>query len=111
MRNKPGVMIYFDIMHAIRRMTYEEAGQLFLAIMDYAENQTLPELPEKLELVWSLIRPRLDIDDQRYYEISSQKQYAAYVRWQKRANEAYLSYEEWVMNPLLTSKVDTSLIS
>ena len=104
-------MIYFDIMYAIRKMTYEEAGQLFLAIMEYAETQTLPELPEKLELVWSLIQPRLDFDDQRYHEVASQKQYAAYVRWQKRANKDYLSYEEWLMEPLLTSKVDTSLIT
>ena len=83
---------------------------LFLAILEYAESKTLPQLPEKLELVWSLIRPRLDFDDDRYYEKTAQAKYAAYVRWTKRAGEEPLSYEEWVMNPRLTSKVDTSLI-
>ncbi len=110
MSKKPGVMIYFDIMYAMRKLSYQEAGQLFMAIMEYAENQTQPELSEKLELVWSLIRPRLDTDDQAYYEKSAKARYSIYTRWERNAGRTPLPYEEWLLDTKLSrSDADITL--
>ena len=42
--NKPGVMIYFDIIPLIEGMSPDDAGQLFLAILKYAQYGEIPSL-------------------------------------------------------------------
>lgn len=41
---KPGVMFYFEIRPCIKRLTLEEKGQLFEAILDYGEYGAIPEV-------------------------------------------------------------------
>ena len=42
--SKPGVVVYFDIRPCIARLSLSEKGQLFDAILDYAENGVEPEI-------------------------------------------------------------------
>ena len=41
---KPGVMFYFEIRPCIKRLTLEEKGQLFEAILDYGEFGAIPKV-------------------------------------------------------------------
>ena len=43
-KKQPGVMLYFDIRPCLNRMSREEQGELFVAILDYAQYGTVPEL-------------------------------------------------------------------
>ena len=47
--NKPGVMIYFDIIPLIEGMSPDDAGQLFLAILKYAQYGEIPSITINLD--------------------------------------------------------------
>lgn len=95
MGNKPGVMIYFEIVPVLQMLTLEEQGALFGAILEYGMDRKSPDLPEKLQVVWPLVQQRLDYDDMRYDRIVVRNNYAAYVRWAKEKGEPALEFEQW----------------
>ena len=93
--SKPGVMFYFDVRPCIKRLNLNEKGQLFEAILDYAENGIEPELDGALGIAWDFIQPRLDQDTERYGNKVLQKQYAAFVRELKKRGSVVISFDEW----------------
>ena len=96
MADRPGFMMYFDFAPALAKLTDEEAGKLFKAIMDYACTGTVYDLPGICGFAFEVIRPRLDKDQETYEEKCRKNGYTAYVREAKKRNESYLSYDEWV---------------
>ena len=93
--SKPGVMFYFDVRPCIKRLNLNEKGQLFEAILDYAESGIEPELDGALGIAWDFIQPRLDQDTERYGNKVLQKQYAAFVRELKKRGSVTISFDEW----------------
>ena len=96
MSQKPGVMVYFEMSKVIEPISDADAGKLFRAILAYGETLQVPELPDKLICAWPLIQQKIDADDQRYYNVSTARSYAAYVRWQEDRGLECLSKEEWL---------------
>ena len=92
---KPGVMFYFDIRPCIKRLTIEEKGKLFEAILDYGEYGTIPEVDGALGVAWDFIQPNLDRDTERYERQVEQKQYAAFVREVKKKGVDPPSIDVW----------------
>lgn len=93
--SKPGVMFYFDIRPCIKRLTLEEKGVLFEAILDYAELGVVPELDCVLGVAWDFIQPKLDRDSGQYDRKVEQKQYAVFVREVKKYGGIPPTFEEW----------------
>ena len=93
--SKPGVMFYFDIRPCIKRLTLEEKGVLFEAILDYAELGVVPELDGVLGVAWDFIQPKLDRDSGQYDRKVEQKQYAVFVRAVKKSGGIPPTFEEW----------------
>ena len=85
MGKRPGVMFYFDIRPALKRLSNGEQGQLFEAILDYGEYGREPALEGALGVAWDFIQPRLDRDKERYEEIARKRAQAARCRWEKEA--------------------------
>jgi len=98
MSEKPGVMIYFEIMETVRLLNDTQAATLFRAILEYGITKKEPQLPDDLLILWPLIRMRLDTDDDRYYKVAQKKRYGAYVRWARYNNSEPLPFEQWVCN-------------
>lgn len=87
-KNKPGVMIYFETGRAIRDLTYEQKGQLFEAIMDYAELGVEPALDGVLRAVWPFIANAIDRDSQSYAKTIVGRKRAGYAKaWKDYARE------------------------
>ena len=82
-RRKPGVLIYFDLKPCLQRLTNEQRGVLFTAILDYAESGVLPELGDGVAVgvAWDFIKPRIDRDDEAYTTRIEQARAAANKRW------------------------------
>lgn len=95
---RPGVMLYFDIRPAIQRLTMEQRGELFTAIMDFAELGNVPELDGVLGMCFDLIRPKIERDGERYKEVRAQRRYAVYCRDTKKSGNDPISFEEWLSN-------------
>ena len=98
MENKPGVMIYFDMLPMLERLSDKNAGILFRGILQYGATGEEPELPDKLQLFWPLIQMRLNADDERYRMASNRGKYAAYTRWARKRGVEPLPYLEWACN-------------
>ena len=82
-KKQPGTMLYFDIRPSLKRLSTQEKGILFEAILDYGEFGTVPELDGALGVAWDFIQPRLDRDRERYEEISRKRTEAIKARWDK----------------------------
>lgn len=86
MRKQPGVMLYFDIRPCLERLSLEDQGQLFRAILDYGEYGAEPDFEYMLGIAWDFIKPRLDRDRERYEERIRQCEDAAKRRWAKESD-------------------------
>ena len=80
----------------VELLSNEDAGLLFRAILQYGENGVLPELDQKLALLWPLIQQRLDRDWDRYQTTVIKRKYAAYSRWEKKHDRQPIPYALWV---------------
>lgn len=104
MKKKPGVMLYFDLKRTVDRLSDKHAGILLRAILEYGLTGTVPELPDKLFLLWPMIQMRLDVDDERYYQLTYKRKYAAYVRWENEHGREPLSYKDWACTEALAEE-------
>lgn len=92
---KPGVMFYFDIRPCIRRLTLDEKGKLFEAILDYGEFGTIPEVDGTVGVAWDFIQQRLDRDTGRYDDKVEQTKYAVAVREAKKKGIQLPPFDKW----------------
>lgn len=99
MPQRPGVMLFFDVRPALKRLTIEERGQLFEAILDYGELGLLPDFEGGLGIVWDFIQPRIDQDAERYADKVLKNKYSAYVREAKKADIQPAEFETWRTDP------------
>lgn len=95
MENQPGVMLYFDIRPCLSRLTLDEQGQLFNAILNYGECGAEPDFEYMLGVAWDFIKPRLERDRLRYAETVRKRRYAAYVRTCRQNKLPFLSLDAW----------------
>ena len=63
---RPGIMLYFDVRPCLKRLTMEQQGELFNAILDFGENGVVPSFDGVLGVAWDFIMPRLVRDNERY---------------------------------------------
>ncbi len=96
MAERPGFMIYFDFAPALAKLTDDEAGKLFKAIMDYASMGIVSEIEGLCGFAFEMIRPRIDKDRKVYEEKCRKSSYTAYVREAKKRGETFLEYGEWL---------------
>ena len=95
-KERPGVMIYFDsVRPALTRLDNSQCGELFRAIMDYAEYGVITDLDPLAGMVFDLLIPKIDRDAERYEETREQRAYAAYCREMKKGGEEPLKIAEW----------------
>ena len=97
-KEKPGIMVYFDLLDTLRLLSDREKGILFQAMLEYGKYGKEPDMGKnsKLDVVWCMMQHRLDIDDETYYKKTARSKYGAYVRWTKKKGDAVLDYDDWV---------------
>ena len=59
-------MIYFDIRTAVGFLDDPQKGQLFQAILEYAELGVIPQFEGVLAMAWAFVKPQIDRDGERY---------------------------------------------
>lgn len=99
MSQRPGVMLFFDVRPALKRLTVEERGRLFEAILDYGELGLLPDFEGGLGIVWDFIQPRIDQDAARYADRVLKNKYSVYTREAKKAGIQPVEFEIWRTDP------------
>ena len=94
---QPGVMIYFDLKPIIKELSPEQAGVLFLTILEYAELGVLPDFAGDpvLRMAWACIQPKVDRDIETYRTKCEKNAYNQYKRWQQDKNLEVLPFDDW----------------
>lgn len=98
MKERPGVMLYFENRECIEALSDDEAGKLMKATLQYAQTGENPQFEGVLNLVWLLLRPVIDRDAQRYRTQCLTKTYAVYCREQDKKGEDRLSFDDWCLS-------------
>ena len=65
---KRSFVLYFDYRQHLAYLTDEERGKLLMALLEYGENGTEPELEGAALMAFSFIRSQMDRDAQKYAE-------------------------------------------
>lgn len=81
MAQRPGIMFYFSVRPALKRLNAEQKGQLFDAILDYGESGLLPDFDGVLGVCWDFIQPMIDKDAEAYREKCNRAKKAVETRW------------------------------
>lgn len=100
MTERPGFMLYFELVPALASMDDGAAGALFKALMAYAQYGEVRELTGIAEFAFLVAKPRIDRDNEVYQEKCRKNAYAVYVRDVRRAGGEPLEYEDWVSNDI-----------
>lgn len=95
MKERPGVMLYFDNKDCFDALSDEETGRLIKGLLSYALTGREPQFDGALMLVWLMLKPRIDYDASRYYKLCRQKSYAVYCREQDKKQLPKQSFSEW----------------
>ena len=81
MAQRPGIMLYFSVRPALKRLNAEQKGQLFDAILDYGESGLLPDFDGVLGVCWDFIQPMIDKDAEAYRGKCDKAKRAVETRW------------------------------
>lgn len=95
MKQRPGFMLYFELVGALSSMEDADAGKLLKALMAYAQYGEVQELTGLAAFAFEVVRPRIDRDNEVYQEKCRKNAYYSYVSAAKRRGETPVEYEEW----------------
>ena len=93
---RPGIMLYFETLRAIKVLPLEDIGRLTLAMLEYGEEGINPEFEGMLALAWGFVKPKLDKDKEEYERTILKRQYATYCRDRKKRGEPDVGFDEWL---------------
>ncbi len=92
---RPGIMIYFDLLRPIRKLSYEDGGKLLIAMLEYGKDGIIPEFDGALDMAWEFVKPKIDKDGEMYEISCVQREYAAFCKLRKKLGLPKISFEEW----------------
>lgn len=67
MAKAKGIMLYFDIKEPLKDFSDEERGKLVWALLEYAENGTMPQFSGSLKTAFNFIKKDIDRDIEKYF--------------------------------------------
>ena len=70
---KKGFVLYYDYRQHLALLTDEERGKLLMALLDYGESGTAPELEGMALMAFSFISSQMVRDEQKYQEIAKKR--------------------------------------
>ncbi len=96
-RERPGIMVYFEMLYTLEHLDDEEAGKLFKAALRYGSTGEVPEFEGNrvLEIAWQNMRAAIDRDGDRYEGKKQHSRYSRYCGVEKDAGRVPLDFEDW----------------
>ncbi len=110
-KGRPGVMLYFDMIEPLRKHGNEMTGELIWAMIDYARYGVVPDFDGALLMAWEFIKPKVDVDGERYNDTVLKNKYAVYCRIRKESGEPKLDFDEWLELETQDNKCNQPLAS
>lgn len=80
----PGIMMYFDFRPAIDKLSFEQLGRLFAAMLNYGEFGEVPEFTDpEMSMAWGFVARYVDNDRKRYEAKCERARARAMKRWEQ----------------------------
>lgn len=83
---KSSFVLYTEYLRHIQKMSMEQRGELFTAILCYAAGESVPELDAAADMAFSFIRERMDRDNAAYMEKVEKRREAGKLGGRPKAN-------------------------
>ncbi|MBE6876866.1 MAG: hypothetical protein E7496_09155 [Ruminococcus sp.] len=101
---KKSFILYLDRKKELDMLTDEQAGKLFKAVYQYAEDGKEPEFGELvLTVMFSVFRSQMDMNAEKYAEICKKRSENQHKRWEKQKEREALENHTSVYNCIQTS--------
>jgi hypothetical protein len=95
--DRPGIMVYFDIMGPLGKLQDADKGRLFWAMLEYGKSGIVPVFDGlALDLAWEFVKPKIDEDYKAYIRSVQRRQFATACRERKRRGEPDITFDEWL---------------
>ena len=100
-KERPGVLIYFELIPALERLTNEQRGRLLYGAIIFAHDGMEPKIDDDpiLPVIWPLLASRIKSDGKRYSEQCEEnalrRRFGCYRSAREKAGKSLLTYEEW----------------
>jgi len=101
-KERPGIVIYFDSMTTLSKLSDEAAGKYIKACLEYGKNLAEPNFDcvnvfdqIRLETLWEQTKPRIDSDAEGWKDGIIQRKYAGYCSSCNRNGEEPMMYEDY----------------
>ena len=95
--DRPGIMVYFDMMGPLGKLQDADKGRLFWAMLEYGKSGIIPVFDGlALELAWEFVKPKIDKDYKEYIRSVQRRQFATACRERKRRGEPEITFDEWL---------------
>ncbi len=83
---KSSFVLYTEYLRHIQKMSMDQRGELFTAILCYAAGESVPELDAAADMAFSFIRERMDRDNAAYMEKVEKRREAGKLGGRPKAN-------------------------
>ena len=97
MTERPGIMVYFDMVEPLKRLDHTGKGRLFEAMLNYGQYGEIPDFEDDgmLLMAWDFIHPKLDADERSYRKKVIKTTYSSYCAKEKKSNRTAVDFDEW----------------
>ena len=84
--DKSSFVMYTKYLRHIQKLTMDQRGMLFTAILSYASDQEMPELDAATDMAFSFIQEQMDRDNAAYTEKCRKRSEAGKLGGRPKAN-------------------------
>ena len=90
MKKPKGFFTYFHLRPVIKKLTDEQAGRLYKALLDYggAGEETDFSDDVSVDMAYTLMCGEIDVNFERYQEVCEIRSHAAQKRWDEKHGES-----------------------
>lgn len=119
MTEKPSFVLYIEYLKHIQKLSMEQRGELFTAILCYAAGESIPELDAASDMAFSFIKERMDRDNAVYMEKVEKRREAGKLGGRPKANgfsekqekaKKANGFSEKQKNPVNDTDIDTDTV-
>lgn len=83
---KSGFLLYTEYLRHVQKLSMEQRGELFTAILCYAAGESVPELDPVTDMIFGVIQERIDRDTALYLEKVEKRREAGKLGGRPKAN-------------------------
>lgn len=97
MAERPGIMVYFDLLPQLQEYSKEEVGELFLAMLEYGAFGAVPAFEDRgLRIIWREVQHKIERDFESYQKRVADGAYGAYKREAEKKGRDPMPKDIWI---------------